>query len=336
MAHFQQTLKIDHLKKTASRLEVETLGLHRILVADSINEEGVKMFLDEGFTVDVQTEITRDQLKAVIKNYEAVIVRGRTRIDGEIMENGKKLKVIGRAGAGLDNIDAEAAKDKGIKVFNTPEAPSRAVAELTIGLMLSLVRQIPKADNALKDGKWLKKELMGFELRGKTLGILGFGNIGREVGRLAKSFGMKILIHSHDLIDPEVIKELEAREVSHEELLVESDVLTIHIPLSRETYHVIGRDELSLMKPEAYVVNTSRGGVIDEEALLDALKSGRLAGAALDVYEKEPPNIVELLTKDNLICTPHIGAQTEEAQKAASTILARKVINYLLAKGKCP
>ena len=305
---------------------------HRILVADSINEDGVKMLLQEGFEVDIQTEITHDQLKETIQNYEAVIVRSRTKITKDIIENGKKLKAIGRAGVGLDNIDPEAAKNKGIKVFNTPEAPSRAVAELTTGLMLALARQIPKADNALKSGKWLKKELIGFELRGKTLGIMGFGNIGREVGRLARSLGMNILIHSHDPIEPQIITELDAQEVPHEELLQKSDILTIHIPFTKETYHSIGRNELQLMKPTACIINTSRGGVIDEAALTEALKTGRLAGAALDVYEEEPPKNTELITLPNVICTPHIGAQTEEAQKSASTIIARKVINYLLAR----
>ena len=309
------------------------MNTFRVLIADRIGEDGIRILREAGLQVDLRFEIIHEELKRIIPDYDAIIVRSRTRVDSDLIEKGRRLKTIGRAGVGLDNIDVEAATSRGITVYNTPEALSTAVAELTIGLMLSLARQIPMADRTMKEGRWLKKDLTGFELKGKTLGILGFGNIGTEVGRLARGMGMKILVHVHDLIDPSILLELDAREVPHEELLKKSDILTIHIPLSRESHHIIGREELSMMKPGAYIINTSRGGVVDEKALYEAMKGGRLAGAALDVFEEEPQCKSELVTLDRVICTPHIGAQTEEAQKSASSIIARKVINYLQAKG---
>ena len=212
---------------------------------------------------------------------------------------------------------------------NTPEAPAIAVAELTIGLLLSLARQIPRADSSMKEGRWAKKEFRGWQLNGKTLGVVGLGHIGEKVARLAKAFGMKILITKRTPPSPEILKELEAEFVSLDELLRRSDVISLHVPLTPQTYHMIGEKEIQLMKDGAFIINTSRGAVVDEKALFNALKSGKLGGAALDVYEMEPPKDYSLMKLPNVVCTPHIGAQTVEAQRAASTLLAQKIVKTL-------
>jgi len=301
----------------------------KILVSDPIDDEGKQKLKKAGFTVDVKPTITPDELKKTISNYDVLIVRSRTKVNKEALEAGTRLKVVGRAGAGLDNIDVDAAQKKGVKVLNTPEAPAEAAAELTLGLMLSLARNIPHADRAMKEGKWMKKELMGWELRGKTLGTIGLGNIGERVTRLAKALGMKVLITKRTPPDPALLRELEAEFVPLKDLLTRSDVVTIHIPYTPETHRMIGEKELALMKKSAYIINTSRGAIIDEKALLKALQSGRLGGAALDVFEAEPPTDWTLMRLPNVVCTPHIGAQTEEAQKAASLLLAEKIISSL-------
>jgi D-3-phosphoglycerate dehydrogenase len=264
----------------------------------------------------------------VIPNYEAVIVRSRTKVTKEVINAGKRLKVTGRAGVGVDNIDMEAAKQRGIQVLNTPEAPAEAVAELALGLILTLARNISHADKAMKENKWIKKELEGWELRGKTLGIVGFGNIGKRLAKYAHALGMKIIVSDQIAPDPSLLQELEGKLVSLAELLESSDVVSIHTPYNPQTHHMIGEKELMLMKKSAYLINTSRGPIIDEEALLNALKSGNLGGAALDVFEEEPPTDWTLMHLPNVVCTPHIGAQTMEAQKAASTLLAEKIIGF--------
>jgi len=302
----------------------------RILVCDPIEDEGIQKLEKAGFTVDVKPTITLDQLKKTVPNYDGLIVRGRTKVNKKVIEAGTRLKVVGRAGAGLDNIDVETAQKKGVKVLNAPEAVAEAVAELTLGLMLSLARNIPRADQALKEGKWIKKELKGWELRGKTLGIIGLGNIGERVARLARAFSMKILVNKRTPPDPVLLRVLEAEFVPLQDLLTRSDVVTIHVPYTPQTHHMIGEKELAIMKKGAHVINTSRGAIIDEKALLSALQSGRLGGAALDVFEFEPPVDWTLMRLPNVVCTPHVGSQTEEAQKAASVLLAEKIISSLL------
>jgi D-3-phosphoglycerate dehydrogenase len=301
----------------------------RVLVCDPIHEDGVKKLRDVDFQVDMKTGISADELRRTVPNYEVLIVRSRTKVTREIIEKGEKLKVIGRAGAGLDNIDLKAAEEKGIKVLNTPEAPAYAVAELTLGLMISLARRIPFADKTMKEEKWLKKQLIGWQLHGKILGVLGLGNIGKKVARLAKAFGMKILITKRTPPPPELLEELEADFVSLEELLRRSDIITIHVPLTPQTHHLIGEKEIALMKDGAFIINTSRGQIIDEKALYQALKRGKLGGAALDVFETEPPTSYDLIKLPNVVCTPHIGAQTVEAQRMAAIILAEKIIQAL-------
>jgi len=299
----------------------------RILVCDPLDEEGIEKLEKAGFEVDTKSNISNDELKKIVSNYEALIVRSRTKVTKEILEAGTQLKLVGRAGAGLDNVDVETAEKRGVKVLNTPEAPAEAVAELTTGLILALARSIPSADKAMKEGRWTKKDLIGWELKGKTLGTIGLGNIGERVARLAKGFGMKILITKRTPPDPALLKELEAEFVSLHDLLTRSDVVTIHVPYTPQTRHMIGEKELKLMKKGAYLINTSRGSIVNEEALLKALQSRRLGGAALDVYEVEPPTNWTLMKLPNVVCTPHIGAQTIEAQKTASVLISEKIIS---------
>jgi len=301
----------------------------KVLVCDPIHEEGINKLKQAGFDVDVKPTVFPDQLKSIVSNYHAVIVRSRTKVTKDIIQAGKNLKAIGRAGAGLDNVDVEPAEKRGILVLNTPEALATAVAELTIGLILSLARNIPFADRTMKDGKWMKKELMGWELKDKTLGTIGLGNIGEKVAKLAKAFGMKVLISKRTPPPPELLKELEGEFIPLRELLQRSDIITVHVPLTPQTHHMIGSEEIKLMKDGAFLINTSRGAIVDEKPLLEALKSGKLGGAALDVYEIEPPENLELIKLPQLVCTPHIGAQTEEAQKEAAILIAEKIINAL-------
>jgi len=301
----------------------------KVLVCDPVHEDGIKILKDAGFKVDVDSNISYEELKGKVRDYNVLIVRSRTKVTREIIEAGENLRVVGRAGAGIDNIDVEAAKEKGIIVLNTPEAPAIAVAELTMGLLLSLARQIPRADRSMKEGKWAKKEFKGWQLNGKTFGIVGLGHIGEKVARLAKAFGMKILITKRTPPSPEILKELEAEFVPLDELLRRSDIISLHVPLTPQTRHMIGEREIQLMKNGAFIINTSRGAVIDEKALFNALKSGKLGGAALDVYEIEPPRDYSLMRLPNIVCTPHIGAQTVEAQRAAATLLAQKIVDTL-------
>ena len=301
----------------------------KVLVCDPIHEDGIRILKDAGFDVDINPNISYEELKGKVRNYDVLVVRSRTKVTREIIEAGEKLKVVGRAGAGIDNIDVEAAKEKGVKVLNTPEAPAIAVAELTIGLLLSLARQIPRADSSMKEGRWAKKEFKGWQLNGKTFGIIGLGHIGEKVARLAKAFGMKILITKRTPPSPEILRELEAEFVPLDELLKRSDIVSLHVPLTSQTYHMIGEREIQLMKDGAFIINTSRGAVVDEKALFKALKSGKLGGAALDVYEVEPPEDYSLMKLPNVVCTPHIGAQTVEAQRAAATLLAQKIVDEL-------
>ncbi len=301
----------------------------KVLVCDPIDEDGIAKLKQAGFEVDVNPTVTADELRAVVPEYDAVIVRSRTKVTKEIIQAGGRLKAVGRAGAGLDNVDVGAAEKKGIKVLNTPEAPAEAVAELAIGLIVSLARQIPLADRTMKEGQWIKKQLKGWELKGKTLGTIGLGNIGEKVARIAKAFGMKILITKRTPPVPELLKELEGEFIPLDELLKRSDIVTIHVPLSPETHHMIGAEELRKMKDGAFLVNTSRGAIVDSQALLDALQSGKLGGAALDVYEVEPPTDLALVKLPNVVATPHVGAQSREAQRTAALLVADKLIEAL-------
>ncbi len=300
-----------------------------ILVCDPIHRDGIGRLKQAGFTVDVDPHISGDRLKEQVAAYDALVVRSRTAVTEEVMRRASQLKAIGRVGVGLDNIDVKAAAKRHIAVFNSPEATADAVAELTIGLLLALARDIPYADRRLKEGQWVKPELTGWQLDGKTLGLLGLGNIGQRVARLAKAFGMRLLITKRTPPDPQILTELAGEFVPLRELLAQSDVVSIHVPFTPQTHHLIGVDELRLMKDGAYLINTARGPIVDEAALADALQSGKLAGAAMDVYAEEPPTDFHLIALRNVVCTPHIGGQTEDSQRRAATIVADKLIAHL-------
>ncbi len=311
----------------------------RVLVTDPVHPSGLEMLEAAGVEVDYRPGITQEELKAVVAGYDALIVRGRTKVSREVIKAGRgRLKAICRAGVGLDNIDLEAAEEAGVAVFNTPEASTEAVAELAVGLMIALARSIPAADRAMKEGRWVKKELVGWELRGRTLGIIGFGRIGQRVAEIAHALGMRIIAYRRTR--PPGIEEVLARTGARmagslEEVLREADIITLHVPLTPQTRHMIGRREISMMKDGAIIINTSRGGVIDEEALYEALRSGKLAGAALDVFESEPPSgtSLRLAQLPNVVATPHIGGQTEEAQRTASELAARKLLDFFSSRG---
>jgi len=280
--------------------------------------------------VDYQPDINSAQLGIVAKNYDVLVVRSRTKITKEIIEaSAQNVKIIARVGVGLDNIDVEEAEARKIRVINSPEAAATAVSELVIGLMLSLARKIPYADNEMKKGNWVKKDLVGIELRGKYLGIVGVGSIGRNIGRMGKALRMNLIGHDIFPIDKDYIKEVGLIVTDFNTLLESADFITCHVPLTTDTRKMVNREKFSKMKSTAFLINTSRGEVIDEEALYDALSTRKIAGAALDVFEIEPPTNNMLLKLSNLICTPHIGAQTNEAQELASIVIAEKIIQSL-------
>jgi D-3-phosphoglycerate dehydrogenase len=301
----------------------------RVLVCDSIDQAGIDSMKRAGLSVDYRPEIKPAELVSSVKDYDVIIVRSRTKVTKEIVDAAANAKIIARVGVGLDNVDVKAAEAKNIRVINAPEAASIAVAELAIGLMISLARSIPRADAEGKRGNWIKKELMGTQLSGKYLGIVGVGNIGRNVGRMAKALRMNLIGYDPYPINPEFIKETGLIVTDLNTLLESADFITCHVPATPETTRMFNAERLAKMKPTAYLVNTSRGEIIDENALYDALKNGGIAGAALDVFEVEPPANKQLLGLPNLVCTPHIGAQTKEAQELASTVIAEKVIQIL-------
>jgi len=306
----------------------------KILVCDVVDAEGVEKLKREGFVVDVKSSIEPAELEKVVESYNALVVRSRTKVTKQVLEKGKRLRVIGRVGSGIDNIDSETAEKRGIAVLNTPEAPSDSVAELTIGLMLAIARRIPLADRSIKDGRWVKKELEGTLLNGKTLGLIGLGNIGVKVAKIAKALGMRILVFKRTQPSREMLESLGAEYVPLAELLERSDIVSVHIPLTDKTSGMIGEGEINAMKEGAIIINTSRGGIVDEDALLKGLKSGKLGGAGLDVYCVEPCANLELVRLPNVVCTPHVGAQTREAQKVASTLLTEKIIQFFRQQPK--
>ncbi len=302
----------------------------RKLICDSIHKNGVKMLEGAGFQVDLDTSITPEGLIEKIPGYDAIVIRSRTKVRKDVLEAATNLKAVARAGVGLDNVDLVAAKELGVKVINSPEAPSNAVAELIIGLMFSLARNIAEADGTMKQGKWEKKRLTGFELRGKTMGIIGLGRIGELVAEKAKALGMKLLIYNRtrDRVRS-MVEAMGAELVDIERVYKDSDIISIHLPATPETRHMVGSDQFEMMKPTAYIINAARGGLINEAALKIALDEGKIAGAALDVYEEEPTKDMSLVGRANVVCTPHIGAGSVEASIGNSTIVAAKLIEFL-------
>ena len=279
--------------------------------------------------VEYQPNIKSNELISSINKYDVLVVRSRTKITRDIIEAAHNLKIIARVGIGLDNIDVNAAESKKIRVINSPEAVINAVSELVIGQMLSLARSIPFADLETKKGNWIKKDLMGIELRGKYLGIVGVGNIGRNIARIGKALRMNLIGYDIYPINKDFIKEVGLIVTDLDTLIQSADFITCHVPLTLETKKMFNREKLSKMKSTAFLINTSRGEIIDEDALFDALRNGKIAGAALDVYEMEPPTNRMLLELPNVICTPHIGAQTKEAQELAAMVIAEKIIQTL-------
>lgn len=272
--------------------------------------------------------ISPDDLLDVIPEMDAVIVRGRTKITETVLGKAEKLKVVGRMGVGVDNIDLKAAEAHGVTVVNAPVATTVSVAELTIGMMLSLIREIPKADCGMKAGEWLKKELVGTELYQKTLGVIGYGNIGQAVGVRALAFGMNVIAYDLNL-SMEEVQSTGAEPVSYEELLERADIITMHLPLNETTKYIISAETIKKMKDGVVIICAARGGVIEESALLAALDSGKVAGAALDVFESEPPGDNPLPKHPKVVATPHIGAQTKEAQLRAGHDIVSEVLAAL-------
>lgn len=304
----------------------------RIIVCDSIHPDGLAILRTSGFQVDDQSSIDKAKLAEVIPNYEVAIVRGRTKLDASTIKSAKKLRIIGRAGVGLDNIDVEAAKAAGIQVWNTPGAPSTSVAELTVGLILSLLRKIPLADQEMKAGRWIKNQLMGEELQGKKVGVIGrAGRIGNEVSRIL-SVGFQADVLGYDVIKPRGVPGLSYEFTeSIEELLQRSEIVTIHVPYTSQTHHLLDGKRLEMMRKGSYLINTSRGDIIDGPSLLELLQRGQLAGAGLDVFHLEPPvdeweKAMVSLPNGVTVATCHIGAQTLQAQRRESVELAQKIV----------
>ncbi len=305
----------------------------RVLVCDSIHPDGLVILRAAGFQVDDRAGLDKAKLVESIPNYDVAIVRGRTKFDANMIKGARKLRIIGRAGVGLDNIDVEAAKAAGIQVWNTPGAPSTSVAELTIGLILSLLRKIPLADQETKAGRWIKNQLMGEELQGKKVGVIGrAGRIGNEVSRILTA-GFQTEVLGYDVVKPRGVPGLSYEFTeSIEDLLQKSEIVTIHVPYTPQTHHLLDRKRLGMMRRGSYLINTSRGDIVDGPSLLELLRQGHLAGAGLDVFHLEPPvdeweKAMVSLPNGVSVATCHIGAQTQQAQRRESVELAHKIVS---------
>ncbi|MGC8493119.1 MAG: phosphoglycerate dehydrogenase [Syntrophobacteraceae bacterium] len=301
----------------------------KILVSDNLSESGIEILTKvPGFEVDVNTSLTPEELKRVIRDYDALIIRSATKVTAEVIENADNLKVVGRAGIGLDNVDIEAASKRGIVVMNTPEGNVITTAEHTIAMMLSLTRNIPQASSSLKNNGWEKKRFKGKEVYNKVLGIIGIGRIGRVVADRAQGLKMQVIAYD-PFINPEVIESLGLRSATFDEMLAQADYITVHTPMTSETRGILNKAAFAKMKKGVFILNCARGGIVDEQDLYDAIKEGKVAGAALDVFTKEPPTDHPLLTLDQVIATPHLGASTAEAQENVALAVADQITDYL-------
>ncbi len=306
--------------------------MYKILISDKLSEQGIAIFkAEKDIEVDIKLGMKLEELKAVIGEYDALVIRSDTKVTPDIISAAKKLKVIGRAGVGLDNIDIPAATRAGIIVMNTPDGNTISAAEHTMALMLAMARNIPQANASLLAKQWERSKFTGIELLGKTLGILGLGRIGSEVAIRAKSFGMKLVAYD-PYARPEHAHELGVELCELKTLLERSDIITVHVPITKETNHVIGAEELKLTKKGVRLLNVARGGIYEETAVAEALKSGQVAGAAFDVFSKEPPTDNPLLALPNFIATPHLGASTEEAQINVAIVVAKQIVEALRGK----
>lgn len=300
----------------------------KILISDKAHESCARTFREAGFEVDEKTGLSPDQLKAIIQDYHGLVIRSATKVTADLLSAATNLKVVGRAGTGLDNVDIPAATAGKVVVMNTPGQNSNAAAELSIAMIFALSRNLYPACASLKACRWEKKALEGREVMGKTLGVVGFGNIGRLVGELGRGIKMKVVAYD-PYMSAEQIRNYGAEPASLDDLLAQSDYVTIHVPKSKETAGLFSAETIGKMKDGAYLINCARGGLVDEDALYEALKSGKLAGAALDVFAIEPPGEHKLMELDNFICTPHLGASTFEAQVNVAVAVAEQMARYL-------
>ncbi|MDD3804615.1 MAG: hydroxyacid dehydrogenase [bacterium] len=298
----------------------------KVLVSDKVADSAVKQMRGQGHDVTVKTGLAPEELEKIIGEFECIIVRSATKVKKNIIDAGKNLKLVIRGGVGVDNIDVEYAKSKNIEVKNTPAASSESVAELAIAHMLSLARALPIADKSMKEGKWEKKKFEGTELYKKTLGVIGLGRIGREAARIG-FYGFSMNVLGYDPFVKEV-SQPPVKVVSLEQILRESDYITLHLPLTAESKHMISSSQFKMMKKSAFLVSCARGGIVDETALLDALKNQVIKGAALDVFETEPVVRNELFDLENFMSTPHIGAQTLEAQERVADEIVKIMADY--------
>ena len=306
--------------------------MEKVLVSDLLSQQGLDVLINSReYEVDVALELTQEQLLQRISNYDALLIRSGTRVTADVIDAANRLKVIGRAGVGVDNIDVEAATRKGILVVNTPDGNTIAAAEHTIAMLLALSRNIVPAGISLKNRTWQRDNFIGVELYGKVFGTVGHGRIGREVTKRALAFGMQ-LITFDPFISPNAAEKSGVRLVDRETLFRESDYISVHTVLTPETYHSIGETELNLMKPTARLINCARGGIVDEKALYHALKEKKITGAALDVFEDEPAVDNPLLELENILALPHLGASTTEAQEHVAVEIAQQVMNVLRGK----
>jgi D-3-phosphoglycerate dehydrogenase / 2-oxoglutarate reductase len=305
------------------------LPKRKVLVCDTLDV--VTLGLTDAFEVDYEPKITKEELLSKVEEYDALVVRSRTKVDAEVIARATRLKIVGRPGTGLDNIDMRAANARRVEVVNSPEALVESVAEHVIGLMLALARNIPAADASMKAGRWEKERFVGIELKGKTLGIAGLGRIGRRVAEVARVLGMSLLGYDVIEVSQETLASLGCQMVDLDTLFASADFITLHVPLTTETRHMVDLRRIALMKRSSFLINTSRGEVIDEAALARALTAGEIGGAALDVFESEPPR-PEIAGAPNLITTPHIGGQTKDAQTMALTIVGAKLNQFFAGR----
>lgn len=306
---------------------------YKILISDPLGDGGLDIFKNQPqLKVDVRTGLKPDELKKIVVDYDAIIVRSGTHLTREIIQAAKRLKVIGRAGVGVDNVDLEAATKQGVIVMNTPEGNTVSTCEQTVSLLMAMARNIPQAHASVKRGEWKRSQFVGTELNQKTLGIIGFGRIGREVAIRANAFGMKVLAHD-PFIAKENLRQLGVEFIDFDTLIKSADFITLHIPLTEQTKNMINEKSFNQMKKGVYLINCARGGLVDEKALYQAIKSGKVRGAALDVFEKEPPEKNPLLELDQVIVTPHLGAATQEAQENVGISVAQQVVDALLERG---
>ena len=303
----------------------------KVLVSDKLSQKGVEIFEKAGgIEVDVKTKLSPQELKAIIGEYDGLVVRSATQVTAEIVEASGKLRIVGRAGSGLDNIDVKAASKKGIVVMNTPGGNTITTAEHALSMMLSISRKIPQATASMKTGKWEKNKFMGSEIYNKTLGVIGVGRVGSVVADRARGLKMNVIAYD-PFLSPEGAEKLGVELVRMDELLKRSDYITIHVPRTSDTVNLINKDRFSKMKDGVFLINCARGGIVNEKDLYDAIKGGKVAGAALDVFEKEPPDPDNpLLGLDEVICTPHLGASTEEAQENVALAIAQQMVDFLL------